>query len=250
MKIVEKTIEILEAFLKYEGEVGIAELARLVGLNISTTHRIISTLVKRGYLNQQQKRGKYSLAYKFLEFGSAIRQRMKIEEVALPFLTKLNKTTNESVRLGVLDRDEVVCIAEIESSLHLRILTRVGTRFPLHCTSAGKIFLAYMSEEEVERYVKNKGLSYYTDNTIREYSKLEKELLTIRHEDIAIDREEFNVGVNGISAPIKEEKGDVVATATVSGPSTRLSNNRMQEIKELVMDYCSEISKAIGYGNK
>ena len=250
MKTVEKTVDILEAFLKYEGEVGVAELARLVGLNISTAHRIISTLVKRGYLNQQQKRGKYSLAPKFLEFSNVVRQRMKIGEIALPFLDKLNKTINESVKLGVLDRDEVVCIDEIESSLQLRIFTKVGTRFPLHCTSAGKVFLAYMSEEEVERYVKSKGLPYHTDNTIREYSKLKEELLTIRREGMAMDREEFDLGVKCISAPVKDGNGNLVATVTVSGPSTRLNKHRMQEIKVLVMDCSSEISKAIGYNSK
>ncbi len=248
MKTVEKTIEVLEAFLKRETEIGLAEIAKMVGLNISTAHRIVSTLVARGYLNQRQKRGKYFLAPKFLEFSNVIRRRMKIGEIALPVINNLNKMTSESVKLSVLDRDEAVCIEEIESSLHLRIFTRVGTRFPLHCTAAGKVFLAHMREDELERYVSAKGLFPCTNNTITDYGKLKEELAEVNRKGVAIDREEFDLGVKCIAVPVKDGNGDVVATISISGPSARLSSRRIQEIQPLIKDSGLEVSRAVGYG--
>ena len=246
MKTVHKTIDVLEAFLKHESEMGITELARLSRLNISTVYRITSVLVRRGYLSQRQKRGKYSIAPKLLEFSSVIRRQMKIGNVAFPFLNKLHEVTNETVNLAILDGSEAVCIEQIESSQNLHTMTKVGTRFPLHCTGVGKAFLAYTGEKEVERYVRNKGLPYRTKNTITELTKLKEELATIRQEGIAVDNEEFELGIKCIGAPIFDSKGNVVATFIVSGPSVRLNSSRIEEIRLLIKHCSSEISRALG----
>ena len=102
MQTVEKALDILEVFLKQEDEVGIAALANLSRLNISTAHRITSLLVKRGYLNQRQKRGKYYLGPKLLEFGSIVKSRVKVRDIALPFLQELNKVVDESYYRNML----------------------------------------------------------------------------------------------------------------------------------------------------
>jgi len=247
MKTVEKTVDVLEAFLKHEGEMGITELAKVSGLNISTAYRIASVLVRRGYLSQRRKRGEYFIGPKFLEFSNVIRRRRKIENVAFPFLDKLNKLTNESVNLAILDRSEAVCIEQIESSQDLRIMTKIGARFPLYCTGVGKAFLAYMGEKEIERYARSKGLPYRTENTITELSRLKEELATIRQEGIAIDNEELELGVKCIGAPIFDSNGNVVATFNVSGPSVRLNSRRIEEIKSLIKHCSSEISRALEY---
>lgn len=246
MKTVDKTIDVLEAFLKHESEMGITELARLSRLNISTVYRITSVLVRRGYLSQRQKRGKYFIAPKLLEFSSAIRQQMKIGNVAFPFLNKLHEVTNEAVNLAILDGSEAVCIEQIESSQNLRTMTKVGTRFPLYCTGVGKAFLAYAEEKEVERYARSKGLPYRTENTITELTKLKEELATIRQEGIAVDNEEFELGIKCIGAPIFDGNGNIVATFIVSGPSVRLNSSRIEEIKLLIKHCSSEISRALG----
>jgi len=243
MKTVEKTIDILEAFLKNETEMGIAELAELSKLNISTAYRIASTLVRRGYLYQIHKRGKYFISPKFLEFVNIIRRQMKIGDVAVPHLKKLHQVTEESVNLAILDADEAVCIEQIESSQNLRFSTKLGTRFPLYCTGLGKVFLAYMGEEGMEKYIKSKGLPYRTENTITDHARLKEELAIIRREGITVDNEEFEVGVICIGAPIFDGYGDVIGAFNISGPAARLHGSRLEELKSLVKNCSLEVSE-------
>jgi len=247
MQTVEKAFDILEVFLKQEGEMGIAALANLSRLNISTAHRITSTLVKRGYLNQRQKRGKYYLGPRLLEFGSIVKRRMKIRDRALPFLQELNKMVDESINLAILDANEAVYIEQIESNHNLRIFTEVGNRVPLHCTGVGKVFLAHMGEAEVERFLNSKALPYYTENTITDFSQLKKQLLIVRREGIAEDDEEMEVGVKCVASSVKDCDGIVVAAISVSGPSARLSGKKVAELKLLVKRCGWEISRAMGY---
>ena len=172
---------------------------------------------------------------------------MKIADVALPFLENLNKVVNESVNLVILDSNEAIYVEHIESYHDLRTFTQVGNRVSLHCTGVGKVFLAHMTEEELEGFLTSKGLPYYTENTITDFGKLKKELLTVKREGVAKDNEEKELGVKCVASPVKDFDGNVVAAVSVSGPRSRLSGNRMEELKSLVKNYGLEISRAMGY---
>jgi len=247
MKTIEKALDILEVFLKQKDEIGIVELANLSGLNVSTVHRIASTLVKRGYLNQQQRGEKYSLSPKLLQFSNIMRKWIKIRDVSLPFLYKLNKIIDENVNLAILNADGAIFIESIESGHYLRTFPQLGAKEPLHCTGVGKVFLAHMRDEELERFLNEKGLPRYTENTITDVSKLKQELSIIKREGTAVDNEEFESGVKCVASPIKNVDGNVVAAVSISGPSTRLSSERVQELKSLVKSCTLEISQAIGH---
>jgi DNA-binding IclR family transcriptional regulator len=139
MEVVHRALDILEVFLNQQGEVGIADLAVLSGVNISTTHRIVSDLVKRGYLKQRQKRGKYTIGVKLLEFSAAIQVTLKIGDIATPYLQKLSKLTGEYAEVAILDSFAAVTIAQAEVDHNLKISNIVGER-PLHATSVEKFF--------------------------------------------------------------------------------------------------------------
>lgn len=250
MKTVEKTINILEVFLKHQGEIGIVELASLIGSNVSTTHRIASTLVKRGYLEQKQRRRGYSLSPRLLQFSNIILKNLEIRNVALPFLHELNKITDESANLAILGSEGVIFVESIESSRPLRLFVQLGSIEPAHCCAAGKVFLAYIRDRELERFLSRRGLPRYTENTICDVTKLKEELSIIKREGTAVDNEEFMLGAKCVGAPVKDVNGNIVAAVTVSGPSARLSNGRVQELKSLVKSCALEISRAIGYRNE
>jgi len=247
MKATERALDILESFLKQEGEIGLVELANLSKLNISTTHRIASSLVKRGYLNQQNKRAKYSLSAKLLEFPPFVKNITKIADIAFPFLVELSNQVNESVVVSVLDRNEAVNIEQVECRQNLRFTSRVGARLPLHSTAAGKILLAHMTGEELEKFLHSKELTCFTENTITDPNRLRAKLATIRREEIAINEDEFELGVKCVASSIKDGSGKVVAAVTVSGPSARLNSHRVREFRYLVKNCGLEISKALGY---
>ncbi len=146
--VITKTLNVLESFLKEQDcEIGISRLAELNGLKVSTAHRIASILAEKGYLKQPEKRGKYTLGLKFLQFNDVIKRNLKIQDIALPFLEKLRLVSGESVNLAILDRNEVVYIEHIDSNQTLRTFTAIGNRAPLYCTGVGKVFLADMNKE-------------------------------------------------------------------------------------------------------
>ena len=247
MSTIGKALDILEIFLKRDDEIGLSELASLCGLNITTTHRIVHTLVKRGYLNQKQKRQKYSLSTKFLQYGNVITKRMKIRDIASPILDALSKMAGESVNIAILDRNEAVYIEHIETSKSLRIFTQVGNRVPLYCTGMGKVFLAYMNCDELDKALNSNDMLPHTVNTITDVNRLKRELEQVKQEGFAVDNEEMEIGVKCIASPVKNSTGDVLAAISVSGPTARLSNKRVDEIKPLVKSCALEISRALGY---
>jgi len=247
MKTIGKALDVLESFLGKDAEIGLSEIARRAGMNISTAHRVAVTLLKRGYLNQRQKRQKYSLSTKLLQFSHVLNQRMKVRDIALPILDGLNKMVGESVNIAILNQNQVVYIEHIESNQSLRTFTQVGNRVPLHCTGVGKVFLAHLNGEELEKALNGKGLASYTQNTVTDVKKLKRELTIVQREGVGTDDEEMEIGVRCIASPIKNSNGSVIAAISVSGPSARLSSKRIQEIKPLVRSSALEISRALGY---
>ena len=247
MTTIEKAIDVLEIFLDRDDEIGLSEIASLTGLNITTTHRIVLTLVKRGYLNQKQKRQKYSLSTKFLQYSNVLSRRMKIRDIAFPIADALNKMVGESVNIAILDRNEVVYIEHIETNKSLRIFTQVGNRVPLYCTGVGKIFLAHMSDDELEKALSGTALLPHTPNTITDIERLKQELELVKAEGVATDKEEMEIGVRCIASPVKNSDGSVIAAISVSGPTARLNNKRVNEVKTLVKSCAVEVSRALGY---
>ena len=247
MTTIGKALDVLEIFLARDDDIGLSELASLSGLNIATTHRIVFTLVKRGYLNQKQKRQKYSLSTKFLQYSNVLSRRMKIRDIAFPIVDALNKMVGESVNIAIMDRNEVVYIEHIETNKSLRIFTQVGNRVPLYCTGVGKIFLAHMDDDELQKALTITELLPQTINTVTDIERLKQELALVKTESVATDNEEMEIGVKCIASPVKNSAGSVVAAISVSGPTARLSNKRVNEIKTLVKSCAVEVSRALGY---
>jgi IclR family transcriptional regulator, KDG regulon repressor len=247
MASVDNTFDILEVFLKHGGELGVKEVSDLSGVSISTTCRVTANLVRRGYLQQPKNRGKYSLGLRFLDYYSAVRKGSNIVQVATPYMAKLNSIIDESICLSVLDSGEAVKIAVTESHQMLSVSSTVGTRTNLHCIAEGKLLLAHLSEKEIDNYITNHGLNYFTPNTITDANKLKKELSNIRLNNIAIDNEEMRTGVRGIAAPVQNETGKVIASLGLIGPASRLIIERDREVIPLITGIAKEISRAMGF---
>ena len=247
MATIEKALDILEIFLDRDEEIGLSELARLCGLNITTTHRIALTLVKRGYLSQRQKRQKYSLSAKFLQYSHVLSRRMKIRDIASPIVDALSKMTGEAVNIAILDNNEAVYIEHIETNKSLRIFTQIGNRVPLYCTGVGKVFLADMSDGELQKALYGNALLPQTANTITDIEQLKQELEQVKREGIAADNEEMEIGVKCIASPVRNSAGSLVAAISISGPTARLSKKRVDEIKPHVKSCALETSRVLGY---
>ena len=249
MKTINKALDILEIFLTQKGEMTLKELARVTSLNAATAHRIVTTLVKRGYLIQKSKRGKYCVGAKSLGLCNGELEIGAIRNTALPFLKELNKATEEAVNLAVLGTNAVITIGHVmtNQNYRLQMLTPPGTKNPLHCTGLGKALLSGMSESEVKKLFKGKGLERHTKYTITSVDGLCKELQKIRKSGISEDREEVELGARCVAAPVKDYTGKTVAAISVAAPAVRLSDENLERTKKLVKSCALNISKAFGY---
>jgi IclR family acetate operon transcriptional repressor len=244
---VERTLDILEALVELGSEVGLVEISQAVSLPLATVHRLLGTLIQRGYVKQNRQNRKYALGFRALQMGSDMRQRFSLRLEARPFLQRLMQRSGESANLAVLDDGEVVYIDQAQSSRILRMFTQIGNRLPAHSTGSGKVMLAFSPPEIVEGIVRRSGLPVRTPHTIVEMDAFRAELERIRAQGYGIDDEEQEEGVRCIAAPVRDESGQVVASLSISGPVTRLDDRRVQSLVSDVVDCGQKLSARLGY---
>ena len=251
MDAINKAFEILDIFLEKEEELGINDIVRLINIKASTAHRITNILVSRGYIYQKQKRGKYSLSTKkLLDFVWIAKARLKVRNVALPFLQDLSQVVNENAHINFKVGKIAYNTDVITSNNHTLSVMPEKRDLDLYSTSVGKVFLAYMPDTEFQEYCNDTVLKAKTPNTITELSNLKMCLKKVRREGVAFDDEENELGVKDIASPIKDLDGTVVAAIGVIGPSVRITRRRMIEISRIVKKYAQDISEAMGYSKK
>jgi len=250
IKVLNKTFSILEVLLQQGSAMNMTEISEKLGLYPSTTHRILDTLKHWGYVEQDPHTQKYQLGLKALELGMAKLHQMNLAREATPYLKELVNQFNETVHLGILEEEEVLYLLKEESSQTIRMHSWVGKRAPLHCTALGKVLLAHLSVEERKKILGEKVLSRHTENTITDKRKLEKELSKVREQGFALDREENEKDVWCIAAPIKNHQGKVIAAVSISGPAFRIDKKVQNNLKEVLIETSTKISKRLGYDDK
>jgi DNA-binding IclR family transcriptional regulator len=244
---VDRTLDILEALAEM-GEVGVAQLSSHVGLHASTVHRLLSTLISRGYVRQNTETGRYLLGLKLLDVARAVRDHLDIRMEALPILRTLMKKSGETANLGVRDRRHLVYIEQASSPGRLlRMFVQVGGRAHLHSTASGKILLAHLPESELQELLSGYTLYPNASRTIVDRSVLLAELDEVRRQGYATDYGEQEEGVNCIAGPVRNHTGRVVAAISISGPWIRISPERVPDLMPLVLEACDDLSAALGY---
>jgi len=250
IKVLNKTFSILEILLQQGSAMNMTELSEKLGLYPSTIHRILDTLKHWGYVEQDPNTQKYQLGLKALELGMAKLHQMDLVREATPYLKELVNQCNETAHLGVLEEGEVLYLAKEESSQTIRMISYVGKRAPLHCTSLGKVLLAYLSAEERKKILGEKVLPRLTENTITDKRELEKELGKVREQDFALDREENEKDVRCIAAPVRNYQGEVIAAISISSPAFRIDEKVQNNLKKALIETSKKISKRLGYNGK
>jgi len=246
---VERALNILEIMAAVGTPITVTEMAGKVKLKISTVHRLLSTLMHRGYVEQEDD-NKYRLGLKLMEIGNAVIYYFDIRSVARPYLLELMGRCNETVNLAIFDGADVVYIDQVESKnlIIVKMLAQVGNRGPVHCTSSGKALLAFLPPEKLEETISTLDLVKYTSETITDLNDLRKELKRVREDGYAVDWGEREEHVRCVAAPIFNYEDRVVASVSISGPSTRITTYYMKnELVDLIRETAKRISKKMGY---
>lgn len=247
LKSVEKALQILEAFDITHPELSVSELEEILSLPKVSIYRFVRVLLKRGFLMQNPETRKYRLGIKVFELGSLVLKDMELRKVAFPLIEELSRKSGETVHLGVLDGHEAVSIEGAESGYSLRTSLPIGKRVYLHSTGIGKAIFAFLSEEERAAIVKDKGLPRLTEQTITDPDVLQQELDKIQSEGYAIDNEENESGIRCVAAPILDSSQHVIASVSISGPTIRITHEKVPELANMVVKTCRQISQALGY---
>jgi DNA-binding IclR family transcriptional regulator len=247
VKSVSRALDIITLVSLKKGGLGVTEIANQIDINKSSVYRILSTLVQYGYVEQDVETGKYKLGYKFLEISSKLLESIDLRAEARMYLQELENETNEVIHLVVYDQGEVVYIEKLDGSETLRMHSKVGKRAPMHCTSVGKAILAHLPSSVVLDILERKGLPMHTDKTITNKDDFLLELKTVRQKGYALDLEENENGITCIAVPIFDHMGNAIAAVSISGPTIRMTNERLEQLQSRMQNIGRQISSRLGY---
>lgn len=244
----EKLLNVLE-FIILKGEPQrLQDVANELGMNKSTALRFLKTLVNTGYINQDSETSKYAATYKICALANKINLYTELRKIAHPYLERMAKIFGESVNMAVEDKMASVYVDVIRgSSQSLVTVQKIGNAVPMHCTGNGKILLLNYSDEDLDRLIKVKGLTKYTEYTLTTKEALRAELEKIRQRGYAYDEQERELGARCLAFPIYGDNGKVIAGMSVTGPQNRMTDEvllpKLEEFRKITM----EISHRMGY---
>lgn len=246
---VERTLDILEALAASADDVSLSQLCQQLGLPLGTLHRLLSTLIARGYAAQDAETRQYGPGPRLLEVAAraAVSQRFHLERVSRPTLRELTELTEETSNLLVLRGGEGVYSAQVASPRLVRMFTEVGQRVPLYCTGGGKAILAGMHDTWIDRYLTEVRLEAFTPKTLASEEALRRAITQARECGFATDDEERELGVCCVAAPIFDRNGLCIGAVSISGPASRLSRERAEALGPMVRQAADRCSAQLGY---
>lgn len=236
-----RTFRVLEALADRDAEMTVADVAASVDLAPSTVHRLLSTLTSLGYARHTPDR-RYALGPALISLGD--RATPQVAVVAGPVLEELERATEETVNLAVLDGDLVTYVAQRASRHHMRMFTEVGRRVLPHASGVGKAILATLPQQRVTDLVRRTGMPRFTDSTLTSESALLADLRESRRRGFTIDDGEQEVGVRCIAMAVP---GAPVPTAvSISGPAARISDASLPAAVESLAAAAHRLAELLG----
>jgi DNA-binding IclR family transcriptional regulator len=213
---------------------GVSEIARELDFHKSTAHRILATLENKGFVYKNKDTDKYWLGLKIYTMGLLVGEKLSITDIIRPFAKELFEEFEEVVNVSILDKDanslykSVIILKESKSDKVLSVNPNVGSSSDPYSSSVGKCLLAFGEDIQIEKF-KDVELKKYTKYTINSYENLITELEEVKQKGYAIDREEQEIGLYCIGAPILNKKGNSIAAISISGPTARMKNKDLDK---------------------
>lgn len=242
---IDRALAILETFSSLQPEAGVQELARKLALTPSTVSRLLATLERRGYVEQDRFTGRFRLGVSTLELGYRYIATSSLIVRAAPHLDMLAQGLGLNAHLYGLDRGQLIRYVSI-SNPPCQTLAG-GFRFHAHTTASGKLLLAYLAPEELARLLEGIDLPPATPRSITTVEALREDLEGIRQRGYGTDSEESRLGNACLAVPVRDAAGVVIAALSVSGPVRRFGEEHRAVILEQLFDRAYQLSHAMGY---
>lgn len=229
------------------GALPLTDIARGLGVPLSTAHHLVKTLETQGYVSQRKSGGEYRLGNRVFRLAGAAWDADDIGVLAEPFLEDLTLKTGETSNLAISDRGQVFVIARFESEGPWRMFQRVGAPRPAYCVATGKLLMAFQRPSTVRQYLAAIELKPLTPKTITSRTLLEQELRKTRNQGYAVDNEEFLQGIRCVAAPVCNFSDQVVAALGLFGPLWRIPDERLGDVVSTLMAISERFSRELGY---
>lgn len=244
---VDRALTLLDELTRAGGSLPLSDLSARVGLNISTCHHLLATLVKWGYVARLPGRRGYALGARVLHLGQAFMSQIDLPRRAHGHLDRINAAIGETVHLAVLQGDSVVTLLKREARHAVRADTGApGMEEAVHASATGKAMLAWLPENEIHRILQLRGMTRFTDSTFTDADLLIEDLRHVRRNGFAIDREECQPGVTSVAAVIRNHTGAVVGAIGASTPTLRADEEHLLRMRQEVLSATRALSAELG----
>ncbi|MGK5682244.1 IclR family transcriptional regulator [Actinoplanes sp. URMC 104] len=242
---VDRALAILE-ILARRRDAGVTDIGKELGVHKSTAFRLLAALESRGFVEQSEDRGSYRLGFGIVRLAGTVTAQLDITRQSRSACERLAAEVGETVNIAILDGDRAVNITQVRGGASIASHNWVGQQTPLHATSSGKVLLAY-APADVRAAVLTAPLQRFTAATIVDAAALKDVLGEVATAGWAGTEEEYEVGLNGVAAPVRGADGSVIAALSVSGPAYRLQPATYPEVARLVRSAADEVSARMGF---
>jgi IclR family acetate operon transcriptional repressor len=241
-----RALTLLERLSETPGGMSLTDLSYQLGMPTATVHRLLNTFEELDFVEQDAEQGLWFVGLKAFTVGNAFLGRRDFVASARPHMHDLVEQCGETANLGVIEDGEVVFISQVESREVMRMIARLGSRSPIHASGVGKALLAYLPEQQVARILKQRGLARFTERSIDSPARLREELEKVRRLGYALDDEEHAIGLRCVASAIFDQNGQPLAAISLSGPTARVTDERLGELGIAVRQTADQITQALG----
>jgi DNA-binding IclR family transcriptional regulator len=243
---VQRAVALLKLFSDAKPEWGLTELARAARLNKTTVYRLLTALASEGLVARSPAREVYRLGPEAIAIGARALRSNDLRTVSREFLAELARRSDETATVEVLLESDVLIVDEVHSRKWLHASPSVGTRWPAHATSTGKVLLAYLSDAD-RKVVLRVPLSQPARRTLTTLAALRDELARVRIQGYSTAVGELEDGYSAVGAPVRDHEGQVIAAVSLGGPSVRLPQDRLKALLPMLLEATEGISQKLGF---
>jgi IclR family transcriptional regulator, pca regulon regulatory protein len=234
---------VIQVFSREHPALTLSEVARLTNTTRATARRILLTLEKLGHVRTDGKL--FTLTPRVLSLGWAYLASLNLPELAQPLMEDLVERTKESCSMATLDPPDIVYVARVPTRRIMTITLGVGARLPAHATSMGRVLLAGLPDDELERFLDETPLERFTEMTITDPAVLREAVAEVRDQGWAFVDQELEIGLRSVAAPVTSPAGRTVASVNVSAAAQRVSSDEFRgRFLPLLLETASSISTA------
>ncbi|AUH33969.1 HTH-type transcriptional regulator BhcR [Paracoccus tegillarcae] len=245
IKSLDRAMAVLDYLSQAQGK-ALTTIASEMGQSPATVYRILVTLEGRGLVEFDAAEQVWHIGPRAFVIGARFLRRTSLVDRARPVLRKLMEATGETANLAIEKEGGVLFLSQVETHASIRAFFPPGTISPMHCSGIGKALLAHMDKDRLDRWLTDAALSAYTSHTITDGPALLRDLASARASGFAVDNEERNAGMRCIAAPVFDMNGEAIAGISVSGPTSRVSRDQIDQLCRPVIAAAAELTTAIG----